>query len=222
MLLDLWVVLVNTQGLAEAAPFLTRARMLCEPLGDTPQLFWVLYRLQISYRARGEHRLVLREFAEQALTLAQRLQDPVLFPSVHQALGLNLLLLGDLTAARGHFEHAMARYDARLGESVWGHTVQALTHLARTLWLLGYPDQAVQRNHEALRLVQEPPTYPVSKYLALYDASTLHQLRREVHVVHAQTEAAIALVTEEGASRYLPRMLHRRGWGLAVQGLSGG
>jgi predicted ATPase len=138
--------------------------------------------------------------------------------SAHEALGRALLTLGDLTAARGHFEHALARYAAAIGVFVRGHMVQALSHLARTLWLLGYPDQAVQRSHEALRLEREPPTYPVSHYLALYDASTLHQLRREVHAVHAQTEAAIALVSEEGASQYLSRMLHRRGWVLAAQG----
>ena len=195
---------------------MTRARLLCEPLGDTPQLFWVLYRLMILYRARAEHQMA-RECAEQALTLAQRLQDPALFPSAHNGLGLTLLTLGDLTAARGHFEQGMAHYDARRGDFVWGHTVQVLSNLARTLWLLGYPDQAVQRNHEALSLVQERPT-PSSNYLARYEASTLHQLRREVHAVHEQTEAALAIVSEEGTARYLPRLLHRRGWVLAAQG----
>jgi predicted ATPase len=217
MLLELWVVLVNTQGLiAESEPLLTRARVLCETLGDTPQLFWVLYRLQIFDRERAEHQTA-HECAEQALALAQRLQDPALFPSAHQALGLTLLTLGDLTAARSPFEHAIAHYDARQDDFVWGHTVQALSHLARTLWLLGYLDQAVQRNHEALRLVHERPN-PTSHYLARYEASTLHQLRREVPAVHAQTEAAIALASAEGAARYLPRMLHRRGWVLAMQG----
>ena len=98
-----------------------------------------------------------------------------------------------------------------------GYTVQVLSNLARTLWLLGYPDQAVQRNHEALSLVQERPTAS-SNYLARYEASTLHQLRREVHAVHEQTEAALAIVSEEGTARYLPRLLHRRGWVLAAQG----
>jgi tetratricopeptide (TPR) repeat protein len=216
MLLNLHDVLGNTQGPAEAEPLLTRARVLCEPLGDTPQLFRVLYHLQVSYQARAEHQTA-RECGEQALTLAQRLQDPALFPSAHNRLGLTLMTLGDLTAARGHFEQAIAGYDARRGDFVWGHTVQALSHLAHTLWLLGYPGRAVQRNHEALSLVQERPT-PASHYLALYQASTLHQLCREVHAVHEQTEAAIALVSEEGASRFLPRLLHRRGWVLAVQG----
>ena len=67
--------------------------------------------------------------------------------------------------------------------------------------------------------VQERPN-PASHYIVLYDASTLHQLRREVHEVHAQTEAAIALAAAEGAARYLPLMLHRRGWVLAVRGQS--
>jgi DNA-binding winged helix-turn-helix (wHTH) protein/predicted ATPase len=216
LLLDLWVVLGNTTGFAETEPLLTRARALCEPLGDTPQLFWVLHRLQIFYRGRSEHQTA-REYAEQALCLAQRLQDPALRLSAHMGLGHMLLTLGDLPAARSHCEHALAHSDARLGGFVWGHTVQAHNYLAHTLWLLGYPDQAVRRNHAALTLVQERST-PVSRYLALYNASTLHQYRREWPAVHAQTEAAIALVSQEGTSRYLPQMLHRRGWVLAAQG----
>jgi predicted ATPase len=39
-----------------------------------------------------------------------------------------------------------------------------------------------------------------------------------VHAVHAQTEAAIAIVSEEGTVRFLPRLLYQRGWVLAVQG----
>jgi tetratricopeptide (TPR) repeat protein len=170
----------------------------------------------IFFRAREEHQMA-HECTEQALALAQRLQDPALFSPAYQALGLTLLTLGALTAARDHFEHALAHYDARLDDFVWGLTVQALSHLACTLWLLGYPDQAVQRSHAALSLAQERPN-PASNYLARYEASTLYQLRREVHAVHAQTEAAMVIVSEEGTARFLPRLLHRRGWVLAAQG----
>jgi hypothetical protein len=67
--------------------------------------------------------------------------------------------LGELVAARAHFEHALsvynlrqrgsfiARYGADLGDT-------SLALLALVLWLLGYPDQARQRNRQALDLAQ--------------------------------------------------------------------
>ena len=53
----------------------TRARALCEQVGETPQLFAVLGGLRMMYEARGELPQA-RELAEQLLSLAQREQDP--------------------------------------------------------------------------------------------------------------------------------------------------
>ena len=47
-----------------------------------------------------------------------------------------------------------------------------------TLWYLGYPDQALQRSHEALTLAQEL-AHPFSLGFALFFAAWLHHLRRE-------------------------------------------
>ena len=64
-----------------------------------------------------------------------------------------------------------------------------------TLWWLGYPDQALQRSHEALTLAREL-AHPFSVVSALFFAAWLHHLRRERQLTHERAEALIALATE--------------------------
>jgi hypothetical protein len=49
---------------------------------------------------------------------------------------------------------------------------------AHTLWLLGYPDQAIKRGNEALALAQAL-SHPVSLGFAGGCVTILHQFRRE-------------------------------------------
>ena len=56
--------------------------------------------------------------------------------------------------------------------------VACLIYVAWTLWLLGYPDQALKRSHEAVTLAQEL-SHPHSLAWALNGAAMFHQLRRE-------------------------------------------
>ena len=69
--------LIATKGQAapEVEQAFTRARALCEQVGETPQLFAVLGGLRMMYEVRGELPQA-RELAEQLLSLAQREQDP--------------------------------------------------------------------------------------------------------------------------------------------------
>jgi class 3 adenylate cyclase len=66
------------QGAPEVEHVYTRARQLCQRVGDTPQLSWVLIGLWRFYNARGELQTA-QALGEQLLTLAQRLQDSRLF-----------------------------------------------------------------------------------------------------------------------------------------------
>jgi predicted ATPase len=97
--------------------------------------------------------------------------------------------------------------------------VHSLSYVAYILWVLGYPNQALRRTHEALTLAQAWSN-PFSLYLALYHAGQIHRLRREVHAVQECTEAAIALAAKLGLARRLPMTVHQWGWVLAVQGRS--
>jgi predicted ATPase len=95
--------------------------------------------------------------------------------------------------------------------------LQCLTYLSRVLWSLGYPDQALQRSHEACRLAWEL-TRPQGLAQVLYYATTIHQLRREAHAVSEQAEALITLATAQGFSVYEATGRFLRGWALVAQG----
>ncbi len=142
----------------EAGAVYRRARELCQQVGETPQLFPVLRGLYVFYAARAEYQTA-RGLAKQLLTLAQRVQDPALLLGAHFALGQTLYCLGELTFAREHLEQGIALYDPQQYRSLaWagGHpAVSCLSFVALALWALGYPDQALKRNQEALTVAQE-------------------------------------------------------------------
>ena len=126
-----------------------RARELCQQVGETPQLFQVLRGLWYFYLLRLELQTA-RELGEQLLTMAQRIGDPALLLEAHYALGNTLNYLGEFAAAQAHFAQGMALYDPqrhRTHAFRYGQDpgVACRAYAAVTLWLLGYPDQALQQ-----------------------------------------------------------------------------
>ena len=138
------------------------------------------------YLNRGEPHTA-QELGEQLLRLAQRVQDTALLLEAHNMLGAVLCFLGEFAMAREHSEQSLDLYDARQHRSLaalYGFNPQifCLGRLSQSLWLLGYPEQARQRNQEALSQAQSLAHLP-SLGLALMSAAFLHQLRREEHGV---------------------------------------
>jgi len=95
--------------------------------------------------------------------------------------------------------------------------VTCLTYAALSLWLLGYPDQALHRSQEALTLVHAMSRPFLSAY-TLTAVVLLHQLRREEHHVREQAEAIMTIAREEGFPYFLAIGTILRGWALAKQG----
>jgi predicted ATPase len=83
--------------------------------------------------------------------------------------------------------------------------------------MLGYPDQALNSLHEALRLAHEL-AHPFTLAVALYGLAVLHQLRREVQAVHERAEALMALASEQGFPTWVANATLWRGWTLAMRG----
>jgi predicted ATPase/class 3 adenylate cyclase len=73
----------------EVEKTILRAQELCRQLGETPQLFPMLWRLCIWYANRGEQHTALA-LAEQMMRLAQSVQDPYLLSVAHWLLGATL------------------------------------------------------------------------------------------------------------------------------------
>jgi predicted ATPase len=215
--------LIATKGNAapEVEHTYARAVELCRQVGETAQLFPVLFGLRSFYLVRAEL-LTAHGLGEQLLSLAQSMQDSALLLEAQLALGNTLFLLGEPAPARPHLEQGIALYDPQHHRShavLYGAEpgMLCLFFAARVLWILGYPDQARKRSHEALSLVQES-AQPYSLAAALIYAATLHRFLREGQATQERTEAAIALSTEQGFSALLAQGIIFQGSALAEQG----
>jgi predicted ATPase len=217
--LTLGVQLQVVQGYAapEAEHIYDRARALCERLEETSSLFRVLWGLWMFYLVRPDLGKA-RALAERLFKLAQ---DQAQHLQAREALVVTFLHLGDPGGARDHMEQALALYDPERHNSLtdlYGQdpAVTCLAFGAVALWLLGYPDQGVERSREAVALGREL-RQPNTLGLALYFDAILRQYRREAPAVQESAEAASAVAAEHGISLWQAVGPILCGWALAEQ-----
>jgi predicted ATPase len=199
----------------------TQAHALCQQVGETPQLAPVLFGLWRFYLARAQLHTA-RALGDTLLRLTQRADDPALAVVAHFTLGVTWFYLGALPPARQHLEDGIARCTldhSRAPVFRIGHDpgVACRADAALTLWLLGYPQQALARLHEALASAHAL-AHPYSLAFAWCWAATVYQLRRDVLAVQEQAEAAVALAAEQGFPFWAAQGTSLRGWALAWQG----
>jgi predicted ATPase len=214
--------LIATQGYAapDVEQTYARARALCEQIGETPQLFPVLWGLRQFYHVRGALHTAYA-LGEQLLTLARSTQDASRLLEAHLALGHTLFFMGEFAQALAHLEQSMALYDPQQHHThvlVYGQDprVFCLSYMAVSLWHLGYADRAIQKQHEALTLAQDL-AHPFSQAVALFFAAIFYQFCREVVATRKYAELAIALCRERGFSQYGAMGAILRGWALTEQ-----
>jgi predicted ATPase len=216
--------LIAVKGYAapETERAFTRARELCERVGDPPELFPALWGLWLTYLVSGELRKAY-ELAEQLLQRAQSAHDPALLMYAHSALGSSSYWMGELLPARKHVEIAISLDDRerhrlltfRYGGAHAGATCLLLA--AATLWRLGYPDQALKKGNEALAFAQGL-SHPLSLAFAEFFVAILRQSRREARAAQEAAEGVIALCVEHGFPGWLAMATSVRGWAMAEQG----
>jgi predicted ATPase len=215
------LVVIKGPAAPEVAQAYARAQELCQQVGETPQLFPVLWGLWRFYNNRADYPRA-RALGERLLRLAQQVHDAALLLEAHHALWGTLLWSGEFAAARAHIEQGRALYDPQQHHAharLYGHDpgVCGLSCAALSLWILGYPDQALQRLREALTLAHAL-AHPYSLAMTLRWASELHQSRREPQAAHELAEACIVLADEQGFAQELARATIIRGWALTARG----
>jgi predicted ATPase len=201
LLTTLGPALMATKGYAapEVIQAYTRARELCQQVGETPEHSLVLWNLFLFYLVRSEQQIAM-ELGEQCLQLAQRVQDEALFLEAHLAIGVSWLYLGNLSLACTHLEHTIPLYDPvqhhvlayRYGGLESGMVGSNMYALA--LWLRGYPTQARAQSAKALSLAQQL-THPYTLARTLYLDTILCQWRRDSQAVRDQADAAVTVAT---------------------------
>jgi predicted ATPase len=223
LLITLGASLIATKGQAasEVRETYTRARQLCESLGDPHQLFPVLRGLWYYYFIHAEYQTA-HALGEQLLTLTQQSQDTATRVAAHRALGSTLFHLGAPASAHTHFTQGIALYDPeqhRAYAFLYGEDngVNCHSYAVWTLWYLGYPDQGRRQINDALTLAQQI-AYPFDLSFVLGFAAMFHQCRREARVAQEYAEAAIILAQERGFPYWMAVGALLRGWALAQQG----
>jgi predicted ATPase len=203
-----------------------RARDLGRQSGLISQLCIAIGGLTILNYVRAQLHQA-REFAQEALSMAQGEKQPMLELLGHWYVGITHFALGDFTGARESFDRTIAAYDPETHHHVLLEIcgsdggLSAIAYDACCLWCLGFPDQALKRREEALALARWFGHPFTLEDVLCYAGGILDVMRRDGPSLKKTTGEMIAIAEANnfvGWSR-IASILH--GEGLARVGETG-
>ena len=221
--LALHAPLLATSGWAspDLGRSMERAYALCQQVGETPELFGVLMGLCMVHMGGPSRLQTSWEITEQMLRVAQAQDDATLVQRAQFFMANTLFYMGDLSSTQTHLEQGLGLeaavrdgFTEQMGVDIG---VALRIYAAFTLWLQGFPEQALERSTEAVTRAQERE-HPFNSAMGRELAALLHILRREVQPTMKNTEAAKILSTEQGSPFYLAWGSIHQGWVLGKQG----
>ncbi len=219
--LGLPVQITQGYGIPEAEKIYTRARELCQQVGENPHLSSVLWGVWVFYLARADLQTA-RDLGQQLFTLAQKMQNRALFVEAHFTLADTLFHLGDFTAALEHAKQGITYYDPQQHRALaftrgFDSGVICQCYGAWSLWTLGYVDQARKKVQDALNLAQDI-SHPLTLGTALAFAAYVYRYCNEPQIARERAEAGVTLCTEYGFPYWSAHGILTRGWDLVRQG----
>jgi tetratricopeptide (TPR) repeat protein len=186
---------------AEVEHVYKKVHDLSRHIGNDAQRFSALIGLGRLYvnlaRLHEAHQLAVK-----CLTLAQQIGEPVLLLEAHRILGQTLLFQGQPGLAKSHFEHGVTLCESHQGRlralgSGMEPGVVFICYLAWTQWLLGYPEQALARMHQAIDLARQT-SHAYTLAFTLNYAAVLYDWRHEPRLAQTYAEALLKLSKEHG------------------------
>ncbi|MGY8668524.1 winged helix-turn-helix domain-containing protein [Bradyrhizobium sp. UFLA05-109] len=152
---SLGVSLMFTRGNSEGArAALDRSRTIAEQRDEAPYQLYLMNLLHLFHTRVADFNGTL-QYAERGAAIARRIGGPAAMALAHSLLGSSLLHIGDLAGARRELEKArLGGPSARRAGTVYidfEHYNYADINLARTLWLQGQPNQALERVHQGVK-----------------------------------------------------------------------
>ena len=199
----------------------TRALQLCSQSGLDEHTFPAVFGLWTWNFLRATLREA-QSLAEHLLNTAENVGEPVYKVLAHEALGFTFFAQGKFAAAHTELERGIilcedSKASAYLALSAQDPRVHIRSYDAMTLWLLGFPDRALQLCAEA-RHYADMTRHPFSEAMVRTISLRVHQLRGETDIVAAQADAVIALCEEHEFVHYVAMALILRGWAKAQRG----
>src|ERR1700730_6523363 len=131
---------------------LMRGLELAEKFHDPVNQFRLISQLHSFHRRAGNFDRMLA-VAQRSEAVAKEMANTIGLAAAHSLLGVSHHLIGNQAEARAHLEVALARAPASNSAKArrFGfHCERPRIVMARTLWLLGYPDQAVRFARETV------------------------------------------------------------------------
>lgn len=197
--------LIATQGPAgsDAIAIFTRARQLCERLGDPPEYLQVMFWLVTANVMRGELPLAQETIAVLLDRTEQRGDRPALLNAM-RGKAMILMFMGQIDEAARVIAHAFDTFnnssdEDRLAARAAGQDagVADLALMSWTLWLLGKPDSAAKCVEAALQRA-DAIGHPHTQAYARYYASVLYALRGQFTIARTHAERCLELSEAHG------------------------
>jgi class 3 adenylate cyclase/tetratricopeptide (TPR) repeat protein len=216
--------LVVLRGYAadEVAEECVVARRLCDELGDSEQLFPVLWNLAGFHMLRGEHDASER-INETLLEIAAHSDDETLALLAHGTVGQTKHYQGRFDKALFHLGECVRRYDAgRHGELALRYAEEdpgaaALAYGAVTLWIVGLRSESRRWMDEAVTLSTSLP-YRTTQSLVISVVTQLAYFRSDVTMLDRVLPQLEDLVGKHDLGFANPTAQCNLGWAHVAQG----
>jgi predicted ATPase len=200
----------------------SRARVLCERLGEAEPLVATLSGEFVYYFVRGDYPMMQR-LSDEARQVSERLPKPVVRLASHRLAGITAMHFGAFSKARSEFETILRLYDARQHRSqpvhyVHNPKVSALTYLALVLWVLGFPEQARHASAAAFRCAAELDQANLTAHGHNFAGAGLDELLGDVPGVRAHADAIVELAERHSLGYWRVNGQILRGWAMVRQG----
>jgi len=145
---------MHIHGESDAARVaLHRSLVIAEARGDLLDQAGLLGTLHMFHFRSGDFKTALG-YAKRCRAVAATLDDPAAMALAHSIMGRSLHLSGELSRARVELEASLRLWSRSQRTPIYlafDRHYRAGIALARTLWLQGHPDQAVERVHQAIK-----------------------------------------------------------------------
>ena len=192
--------LTGSQGFEsdQVVAVLSRASELNQRLADSPQSFGALRGLYQLLMGRGDYQGTL-DLCDKLDRIAKREAAPAFVAEATRLRGLSAFFLGRLMESQDAFAQSLISYGreertSKLFAIADDPQVTGASFLSLVLWMLGYPDQALQQARDGLRRAISLGA-PYSIAIAHCFLAMLMRFLRDYPGTTKEAESAIAIAT---------------------------
>jgi predicted ATPase/class 3 adenylate cyclase len=214
---------VATQGYAspDTGQVYSRSRELCKLVGEAEDIYPVLFGVYLFELGRARHERAL-DLAEEFLERTQQSQDSAAQAAGNLMKAVSLVHIGKQTIAHQHCQKALDLHDPDQHRPIafrYGLEIRTAVNAydAWALWLLGYPDQALERGRQSLDFLKRIK-HPYTQSRALYWNTVLHEFRREWPIVDERASSAMQSASKNGFALVLATSQIMQGAAIAATG----